>query len=116
MSETKIHDLNLSPANPSGIRPLEYKVLVRPEKVEEKTAGGIYIPEPVKDKEQHAQMQGVIIEKSPHAFSYEEWPDGGQPEVGDMVMFARYAGSAWKGKDGVDYMVMSDKDIVAVLT
>ncbi len=114
MQEMKIQNFELS--NPSGIRPLEYKVLVRPEKTETVTAGGIHIPEAVVDKEQHAQMRGVIIEKSPHAFSYEQWPEGGEPEVGDMVMFARYAGAAWKGKDGVDYQVMSDKDIVAVLT
>jgi len=97
-----------------GIVCLEYKVLVRPRKAEERTKGGIMLPEQVVEKDQHAAMEGVIAGMSPFAFSYEEWPLGARkPRVGDTVVFARYSGITQKGGDGVEYRIMNDKDIVA---
>jgi hypothetical protein len=51
---------------------------------------------------------------SPLAFSYEdaEWE---KPKPGDKVMFAKFAGAAVKGKDGLDYRIINDKDVSAVL-
>lgn len=101
--------------NPSGIEPIEFKVLVRPKKAEERTKGGIVLPEQVVEKDQHAAMEGEVIAMSPLAFTYEEWPAGSRkPEVGDVVVFARYAGITVKGNDTVEYRLMNDKDIVAV--
>lgn len=98
-----------------GIVCLEYKVLVRPRKAEEKTKGGIVLPQQVVEKDQHAAMEGEICGMSPFAFSYEEWPIGAdKPRIGDTVVFARYAGITQKGNDGVEYRIMNDKDIVAV--
>lgn len=107
---------HLPTVNTSGIDPIEYKVVVRPEKAIEKTKGGIVIPEVVVEKDQHAAMQGTLIAVSPFAFSYEEWPkDARKPQPGDRVMWARYSGIIHKGKDGTEYRVMNDKDIMAVL-
>ena len=98
-----------------GIACLEYKVLVKPRKAEEKTKGGIVLPEQVVEKDQHAAMEGIIAGLSPFAFSYEEWPQGApKPRIGDVVVFARYSGITQKGNDGVEYRIMNDKDIVAV--
>jgi chaperonin GroES len=102
--------------NPSGINPTEFRVLVRPEKVEERTAGGIIIPDQTKDRDQYAVMKGTLIAMSPVAFSYAEWPEGTPlPKAGDMVLYEKYAGALVKGKDGVEYRVINDKDIHAVL-
>lgn len=102
-------------ASAHGIECVEYKVLVKPKKAEEKTRGGIVLPEQVVEKDQHAAMEGVICGMSPFAFSYEEWPLGARkPQIGDVVVFARYSGITQKGNDGVEYRVMNDKDIVAV--
>lgn len=102
-------------ASAHGIECVEYKVLVKPKKAEEKTRGGIMLPEQVVEKDQHAAMEGVICGMSPFAFSYEEWPLGARkPQIGDVVVFARYSGITQKGNDGVEYRVMNDKDIVAV--
>lgn len=99
-----------------GIECVEYKVLVRPVKAEEKTKGGILLPEQVVEKDQHAAMEGVICGLSPFAFTYEEWPMGARkPRVGDRVVFARYSGINQKGADGVDYRIMNDKDVVAIV-
>lgn len=98
-----------------GITPIEYKVLVKPTEVVEKTKGGILLPDIVKEKDQHASMEGVIEAVSPFAFSYEEWPAGARkPKAGDLVVFSRYSGINIKGNDGGEYRLMNDKDIVAV--
>ena len=64
--------------NPSGITPTEYKVLIDPIEVEEKTAGGIFIPDEIKDRDQFAQQKGRILATSPLAFTYDEWPEGAE--------------------------------------
>lgn len=104
--------------NESRISPTEYKVLIQPEKVEEKTKGGIILPDEHKDREQFAQMLGTLIAVSPLAFTYadaKDWGDSPKPKPGDKVMFAKYAGAAIKGLDGKDYRIVNDKDITAVI-
>ena len=106
--------------NTSGIEPIEYKVVVRPVKekgyVEFKGGHKLLKPDDVKEKDQHAAMNGEIVAVSPFAFSYEEWPPAARkPRVGDAVLFARYSGITQTGADGQDYRIMNDKDIVAVL-
>ncbi len=98
--------------NLSGVQPLEYKVLVRPKRAEERTKGGIHLPEIVVEKDQHASMEGDVVAVSPLAFSYET--DAPKASPGDVVIFARYSGINVKGNDGADYRLMNDKDIVAV--
>ena len=70
---------SLKEPNPSGIQPTEFKVLIKPKLVEEKTAGGIIIPEQAKEREQFAQMEGEIVASSPMAYSYAVWPSGAYP-------------------------------------
>jgi chaperonin GroES len=102
-------------AGEHGIGCIEYKVLVRPIKADEKSKGGILLPDQTIEKDQNAAMEGTICGLSPFAFTYEEWPLGARkPRVGDRVVFARYSGINQRGADGVDYRIMNDKDIVAV--
>jgi len=107
--------------NPSGIEPIEYKVLVRPKQedgyVQLKSGFKLLKPDETKERDQHATMEGMIVRMSPLAFGYEQWPAGSRkPEVGDAVVFARYSGLNITGKDGVEYRLMNDKDVVAVRT
>lgn len=104
--------------NESGILPTEYKVVISPIVVDEKTKGGIIIPDATKERDQFAQMEGVLVAVSPLAFTYAnevEWAGADKPRPGDKVLFAKYAGAVVKGKDGRDYRIVSDKDICAVL-
>lgn len=98
----------------SGIMPTGGHVLVLPDKVKEKTIGGIILPETIRDKEQAAATSGVIISIGSSA-----WKDldDGTPwaEVGDRVSYARYAGVAMTGNDNVDYVLINDNDILAKL-
>jgi chaperonin GroES len=102
--------------NPSGIYPTEFKVLVKPNEVAAVTKGGIFIPETSKEREQYAQMEGTLVAVSPHAFTYAEWVNGAdRPKVGDSVLFAKFAGAKVVGRDGIEYRLINDKDIGAVL-
>jgi chaperonin GroES len=101
--------------NQSGILPSEYNVLIAAKAVEEKTAGGIIIPDQSKERQQFAQMEGVLVAVSPLAFTYDDWKEAQPPQVGDRVLFAKYAGAEIKGKDGKDYRLCKDKDVAAVL-
>lgn len=101
--------------NNSGLRPMEFNVVVQPDPVEEVTKGGIIIPTTKTDRDKLAVEEGTLVAVSPHAFTYADWPEGAEPpKVGDRVVFARYAG-ALHTRDGVDYRVIKDKDIVAVV-
>lgn len=108
--------MKLKPLNLSGINPTEYKVLVLPSKIEEKTKGGILLPNESQDRNQFAQMEGQLIACSPLAFTYDEWKTNDAPKAGDRVLYAKYAGAMVKGKDGEDYRLINDKDISAVLS
>lgn len=101
--------------NQSGIHPTEFKVLLAPKEVQEKTAGGIYLPDITKDSEKYAATEGVIVAISHLAFTYatqEEWGDVA-PQPGQKVLYAKYAGLRVPGKDGKEYLLVNDKDIVA---
>lgn len=105
---------DLKDCNP-GFYPVEYNVIVYPEIVEEKTAGGIILPGSKKDMDQTASVRGRLVAVSPLAFNYDEWPENARkPQVGDEVVFAKYGGILIEGKDGVECRVLKDKDIMAV--
>jgi len=103
--------------NPTGIIPTEFKVLVAPKPVEEKI-GSIIIPDMSKDAEKYATVEGTIIDISHLAFTYAtetEW-DGHKPKAGQRVIYAKYAGVRIKSpKDGREYLLINDKDIVATI-
>lgn len=102
--------------NDSGIVPTEFNVLIQPKMVEEKTKGGIILPDDTKERDQFAQMEGVLVACSPLAFTYADWPNSDAPKVGDRVLFAKYSGAKVTGfKDGKEYRLCKDKDIAAVI-
>lgn len=106
--------------NPSGIQPLEFKVLVKPSDVEVDPAlkrardAGIQLPQDVVDKEFAAQIVAEFIAKGGNAF--EDWRDDRLPQPGDKVLIAKYAGITVKGADGVEYRMLNDKDISGLIT
>lgn len=102
--------------NTSGIEPTEFNVLVLPDAVEERTAGGIIKPQDTREREQAAAIKGCIVAVSPLAFTYETWPDHARrPKAGDRVLIAKYAGLTVEGADGKHYRVLKDKDVAALL-
>lgn len=103
--------------NPSGIMPTEFKVLVEPTPIEEKVRGFI-MPDSKLEHDKFAQTKGKLIAVSPLAFAYatpSEWEATGSspPRPGDSVLFVKYGGARVKGKDGKEYVLINDKDILA---
>lgn len=96
----------------SGIRPVEYNLVVLPREVENTTAGGLIKPKTTVEREQWAQTKGVVVDIAAKAF--DEWP-GDRPDIGDTVVYSRHAGKMVDGVDGVTYTVIKDKDVVAVM-
>lgn len=98
-------------ANPSGVDPLDLRVVVRPDPSEQVTKGGIILPDQERDKQKFAATKGTLIAKGDNAFS----EIGGRPAPGARVMFGKYAGTTFKGADGADYILMNDEDVLALL-
>lgn len=105
-----------APGNATGINPTEFKVLIDPKEAETKI-GSIIIPSSKVEAEKYATIEGRIVAISHLAFTYateDEW-DGMKPKAGDVVLYAKYAGVRVKGKDGREYLLVNDKDIVATV-
>jgi chaperonin GroES len=94
----------------SNFKPLHDRVLVKRLPSEEKTAGGIIIPDSVQEKPQ----QGEVVA----AGSGARRPDGNiDPlgvKVGDRILFGKYAGTEVK-MQGTEYLIMKESDILGVL-
>jgi chaperonin GroES len=105
--------------NQSGLIPLEFFVVVELDPTEEKTKGGIILPSQTTDKDKLATQEGTLVAVSPHAFSYAEWrADMRKPEVGERVLFKRYAGSLHERETGGakrSYRLLNDKDVIAIV-
>lgn len=98
-----------------NVRPVEYKVLIKPDKVDDKSSGGLYLPDSVRDKQQFAVDRGEVISYGLGFFA--DIP-GPAPKVGDKVIFNRYAGSLITIENNgcrEEYRLCNDKDICAIL-
>ena len=85
------------------IKPIGDRVLVKMEAVEEKTAGGIFIPETAQEKTQ----TGTVIEVG-------DDKDAITVKKGDKIMYDKYAGTTVT-IEGVDHLLMKMQDIVAII-
>ena len=95
---------------------VEFNVLIQPDPIPTQTKHGLAYPETVLEQRKHAQTIGTMVQASPLAFNYADWPEGARkPEVGDRVIFARHAGTFVSDPDGNEYRACKDKDIVAVI-
>lgn len=88
-----------------NIKPLADRVLVEPAQAEEKTAGGIIIPDTAKEKPQ----KGTVVAAGP---GKKDEPI--TVKIGDKVLYTKYAGTeiTYEGKS---YLIMRESDIVAIV-
>jgi chaperonin GroES len=100
--------------NPSGIVPLDLRILVKPDPVEEVTKGGIILADTTKDRQKYAATAGTLISVGDNAF--QGWDaTSRKPCSGDRICYAQYSGAEQKGKDGERYVIMNDADLLAVI-
>ena len=88
-----------------NVKPLADRVLVEPAEAEEKTVGGIIIPDTAKEKPQ----QGTVI-----AVGGGKKDEPMELKAGDVVLYGKYAGTEVT-VDGKNYLIMRQSDVVAVL-
>lgn len=93
-----------------NIRPLNDRVLVKRLEEEEKTAGGIIIPDSAKEKPAEGKVIAVGAGKRNDA-GERITPD---IKVGDRVLFSKYGGTEVK-LDGEQYLIMREDDILGVI-
>nr|ASN63653.1 co-chaperonin GroES [uncultured virus] len=104
--------------NTSGIIPFRFNVLVKLEELEEKTKGGIILPSDILDKENAASQVATIIDIAKGAFCDDMAPDEfmPKPQVGAKILIEKYQGVRVKGVDEEEYIILQDKQILAILT
>lgn len=100
--------------NTSGVFPVGTRVLVEPVVAERKTAGGIFIPEAVAERNDMKATKARVIAVGPVAW-YDK-PGGAWAKVGDLVLIAKFAGTFVKGEDDKTYRLLNDEEIGAVVT
>lgn len=100
----------------SVVVPKGYRILVRVCKPAEKTAGGLYKPDALVEKEMVAASVGKVVALGTDAYQNKErFPFGAWCQIGDYVMFRAYAGSRFT-VDGVEYRLLNDDTIEGVTT
>jgi len=93
-----------------GFRPLHDRVLVRRVEAEEKTAGGIIIPDTAKEK----PMEGEVVAVGPGARDEAGKVQPLDVKVGDRILFGKWSGTEVK-LDGEDLIIMKESDIMGVI-
>ena len=93
-----------------SLKPLDDRIVVKPGEGEETTSSGLVIPDTAKEKPQ----EGSVVAVGPGKFE-----DGQRTpldvSVGDTVVYSKYGGTEVK-VGGEDYLILSARDVLAVLT
>jgi chaperonin GroES len=87
------------------MKPINDRVVVKPAPAEEKTKGGIIIPDTAKEKPQRGEIVAVGPGKDGNKMNV---------KVGDIVLYGKYAGQELN-HEGHDYLIMREDDILVVL-
>ncbi|MDW8326978.1 MAG: co-chaperone GroES [Anaerolineales bacterium] len=93
-----------------NLKPLGDRVVVEPIEQEEMTAGGIVLPETAKEKPQ----RGTIIAAGPGARDEDGDRIAMDVKVGDVVLYAKYAGTEFK-VDGKKLLILKESDLLAIV-
>ncbi len=111
------------PTIDAGIEPLGSRVLVQIRRAKRKTAGGIVLPDEVRDTESANTQVARVIGKGPLAFKNREkgtpWVEGAWVDVGDYVRVPKYGGDRFTVDhegDEITCVIFNDLDMIARVT
>jgi chaperonin GroES len=93
------------------VRPLADRIVVQREEAEERTAGGIVLPDAAKNKPQRGKVLAVGAGKLLKTGKRRE----PQVKVGDNILFTNWAGDEYKDRGGDQILIMREEDILAVI-
>jgi len=98
--------------NVKELKPLGDRVLIKPISEEEKSKGGILLPDTIsKEKPQ----VGEILALGPGGTNKDGKMIPMTVKKGEKVVYAKYSGTDIKGDDDEDYLILSEKDILAIV-
>lgn len=92
------------------IKPLADRVVVKPLEAEEKTKGGLYVPDTAKERPQ----QGEVVAVGPGRVSDDGKNIPMEVKVGDKILYGKYSGTE-VAYDGIEYLIMRESDIFAII-
>jgi chaperonin GroES len=107
----EVRALATATAASTKLRPLGDRVVIKPTPREEMTKTGIVLPDTAKEKPQ----EGTIIAAGPGKILDDGKREAMDVKEGDKVLYAKYAGTEFK-VDGDELLIVSQKDILAVVT
>jgi chaperonin GroES len=93
-----------------NLKPIHDKIVIERTEAEEKTAGGIVLPDTAKDKPQ----QGTVIAVGPGKVNDNGSRKEPDVKVGDRIIFSSYAGTEVK-VEGKPYLILSESEVLAVV-
>jgi chaperonin GroES len=93
-----------------NLKPLADRIVVKPAEAEEKTAGGIILPDTVKEK----PVEGTIVAAGPGKVADDGKVIKMEVKVGDKVLYGKYSGTEVT-IDGVEYLIMRESDVFGIL-
>lgn len=94
-----------------NIQPLADRIVVKPMAAEEKTKGGIILPDSAKEKPQEGEIVAVGKGKVLDSGSVQPM----EVKVGDRVLYGKYSGSEIATKDGEELLIMREEDVLAII-
>lgn len=92
-----------------NVKPLQDRVLVKPVSDEQKTAGGIIVPDTAKEK----PMRGEVVAAGPGKLTDDGKRIAMDVKKGDHIMYGKYAGTEFK-MDNQEYLIIGQNDILAI--
>jgi chaperonin GroES len=93
-----------------NLKPLGDRVIVKPAEAEEKTKGGIILPDTAKEK----PIEGTIVAAGPGKVADDGKLIKMEVKVGDKVLYGKYSGTEVT-VDGIEYLIMRESDIFAIV-
>ncbi len=93
-----------------NLKPLADRVIVKPMEQEEKTKGGIIVPDTAKEK----PIEGTVIAVGPGKISEDGKTIKMEVKESDKVLYGKYSGTEIT-VEGVDYLIMRESDIFAII-
>jgi len=93
-----------------NLKPLADRVIVKPSQAEEKTKGGIILPDTAKEK----PIEGTVVAVGPGKVSDEGKATKLEVKVGDKVLYGKYSGTEVT-VEGEEYLIMRESDIFAII-
>ena len=93
------------------LQPLADRVVVRPLKAQEKTRGGIVLPDTAKEKPQEGEIVAVGKGRVLDSGTVQSL----EVKAGDRVLYGKYSGTEFKSKEGDELLIMKEEEILGIV-